>query len=987
PRHGHVGFGGDGYGVGGFGGSTSGGFGGSASGGYGAGGSGGGGGYLNSPANTTVSFAASPQNSSAFLASPGASSSSFGGLNSPGVSQKKKSKVAGKASATASAKGKEREFLVQPQGPVYTILQRPSMVELGVRGGRGEVGFLVPPMGGGGGGRDSEDDGVRTPRGMIVKEKGQDDEGVSSLVGKKGNRVGRREREKEKARMDEFELGGGGEGGEKSYEQMRYEQALGIGGDEQEGEEDEDDSLDGLSLLQPPQRDGHKKKDTAYIHTIVSGAYKSTPGSPRNRLADLDNPSVEEGVDGSSISIKVESMEDGVEEQMQQQEDVTLPQTSVIKPEKEKRKRVRPKRDKGLVRVNSVPDLTAEANAAGDGSSSKVSTVRPKKSKGKIMAPEPTPVDVLHMDRSESSAIFPAPSSSSMRQASTVLLRQQALQLDAAAAAAGIATEQPEPQNKQGRLVALAKKLRQLFPEQHKELGSVIQRLERQGSNASANNRNRAAGIDNFSSASGSGLSSGIAMSGSNATGSGVKRKRSRKNRSFRIQTGSVEETGFVGGGEAEEDPFESGIGAGSSSSYSVNHTPGTTRRFLDVQEEQDEDLDPRGRAARQGDVLVHVFIDHSNILVGLLSHLKRKRPRKYVAGRYMSSQMGKSITIVDPKGAASSRNRIETTAVAYTGDPPVPIPLPSFATASRSLPSSSVLKSVMQESVGHVSEREFNSDGYEYPTDDTEEAGDVEFDPDVSPNEEVRPKSALRHLWHAALILVLERGRPVTRRAVVASSPLHQPMEGIKDLGYDLRVYLRVPDMGDGMDRERYRDKEKAGKSSLSSPASNAPYLSSSSSSKKTGRQLLGHARHLSGSTSADSGSGSGGNNLYNAAGVNAGSSNSNLAPPPKIKYREQGVDELLQLKLHQALAATDDVPPGSTIVLATGDGNMGQFNEDGFLGPVRTALKRGWHVELYAWEDGLSRAWRREFGDNDMFRIIAMEQFADTLVEFPEW
>ena len=46
--------------------------------------------------------------------------------------------------------------------------------------------------------------------------------------------------------------------------------------------------------------------------------------------------------------------------------------------------------------------------------------------------------------------------------------------------------------------------------------------------------------------------------------------------------------------------------------------------------------------------------------------------------------------------------------------------------------------------------------------------------------------------------------------------------------------------------------------------------------------------------------------------------------------------MDELLQLKLHQALAATDDVSEGSTIVLATGDGNMGQFNEEGFLGKI---------------------------------------------------
>jgi hypothetical protein len=58
-------------------------------------------------------------------------------------------------------------------------------------------------------------------------------------------------------------------------------------------------------------------------------------------------------------------------------------------------------------------------------------------------------------------------------------------------------------------------------------------------------------------------------------------------------------------------------------------------------------------------------------------------------------------------------------------------------------------------------------------------------------------------------------------------------------------------------------------------------------------------------------------------------------------VRYREQGVDELLQLKLLQAVSSVDVPPPGSTIVLATGDGNVSQFNEEGFRGCVRTALK----------------------------------------------
>jgi len=236
--------------------------------------------------------------------------------------------------------------------------------------------------------------------------------------------------------------------------------------------------------------------------------------------------------------------------------------------------------------------------------------------------------------------------------------------------------------------------------------------------------------------------------------------------------------------------------------------------------------------------------------------------------------------------------------------------------------------------------------------------------------------------------VLLLERGRSVTRRVVVTSSPLYQPMDEMERLGYELRVYVRVPDLGNGMDRDRRRDSSTSfsggGKSVQSTPAE--------SPGKKSKRQTLGHVRRISGSTSAESGSGGGGSG--NASG---GASNlhpyhgiaNNTLPLGRIKYREQGVDELLQLKLHQALAATDDVPEGSTIVLATGDGNMGQFNEEGFLGPIRTALKRGWKVELYAWEDGLSRAWRREFGEGTewgrkgMFRVIGMEQFAASLVE----
>ncbi|KAG7095044.1 hypothetical protein E1B28_005834 [Marasmius oreades] len=322
------------------------------------------------------------------------------------------------------------------------------------------------------------------------------------------------------------------------------------------------------------------------------------------------------------------------------------------------------------------------------------------------------------------------------------------------------------------------------------------------------------------------------------------------------------------------------------------------------------------------------------------------------------------------------------------------------------------------------------------------------------------------KHLSHSALTLVLERGRPVTRRVLVTSSPLYQPMDSAELLGFEVRVFARVPDMGDGIDRDRDRQRPGNGhKRSFSSGSFTNSHLNRESSgvgsgsgqdisgSPKKGRKRSGsvnngiggsfgplssnnrrrgHQRGFSGGTSTESEQGTSpatvGNatfpracqrSLGRASVASSGNGTpsmmillsssmptSNVSAPPtstpgqgvaRVRYREQGVDELLQLKLHQALASIDGPPPkGSTIILATGDGNAGQFNEDGFLGSVRTALKRGWKVELYAWEGGLSKAWKREFGDSSewgtrgcaygdgpRFKVIGMEQFGSELVE----
>ncbi|KAI0067021.1 hypothetical protein BV25DRAFT_1820174 [Artomyces pyxidatus] len=230
-----------------------------------------------------------------------------------------------------------------------------------------------------------------------------------------------------------------------------------------------------------------------------------------------------------------------------------------------------------------------------------------------------------------------------------------------------------------------------------------------------------------------------------------------------------------------------------------------------------------------------------------------------------------------------------------------------------------------------------------------------------------------LKHISHAALALILERGRPIKRRVLAASSPLYQPIATAEQLGYEARVYARVPDTGDGADRARHSGEShwKGGKRT--------------SGSGSGWNFTKGHAHKLSGG---------GGASTTESEPGSSSSAPAATAPTrggqPRVRYREQGVDELLQLKLLQAIADVDTPPAGSTIVLATGDGNVGQFNEEGFLGCVRTALKKGWRVELYAWEGGLSRAWVREFADGagaavwaGKFRIVPMDGFGSDLLE----
>jgi hypothetical protein len=98
--------------------------------------------------------------------------------------------------------------------------------------------------------------------------------------------------------------------------------------------------------------------------------------------------------------------------------------------------------------------------------------------------------------------------------------------------------------------------------------------------------------------------------------------------------------------------------------------------------------------------------------------------------------------------------------------------------------------------------------------------------------------------------------------------------------------------------------------------------------------------------------------------------------------KWVEQGVDEILHLKMCQSILDTEEP---STMVLATGDGAEAEMS-DGFLAHVERALKRGWKVELISWRQQTNGGYRnKKFRTKwgDQFRIIELDEFVEDLID----
>ena len=199
------------------------------------------------------------------------------------------------------------------------------------------------------------------------------------------------------------------------------------------------------------------------------------------------------------------------------------------------------------------------------------------------------------------------------------------------------------------------------------------------------------------------------------------------------------------------------------------------------------------------------------------------------------------------------------------------------------------------------------------------------------------------------ALALLLERRRSVAKRILCGSNPDVAPFDEARKVGYETNIFEKVHKIREMTERQK----------------------------RFAHRDLNAHANgHSSGngSESATGGSGSGGNSLLPAA---------------HPRWVEQGVDELLHLKMLESIV--DGKAPGAgnaqvprpTMVVATGDAAEAEYSS-GFLKMIHRALEHGWEVEVAAWSANISMEyWNLERSRQwkGRFRVIKLDDFAEEL------
>ncbi|GAA6023340.1 hypothetical protein JCM11491_000572 [Sporobolomyces phaffii] len=274
----------------------------------------------------------------------------------------------------------------------------------------------------------------------------------------------------------------------------------------------------------------------------------------------------------------------------------------------------------------------------------------------------------------------------------------------------------------------------------------------------------------------------------------------------------------------------------------------------------------------------------------------------------------------------------------------------------------------------------------------------------------------------------LLERGRKVERRVLVASSPMWQSLEAAVNWGYEVSLLQRVPRILPA-DPTSHNQGSSAPAVAGANPAVNKKR-------DKKGNLISKDVKHYKEQA------------VDELVHLKILESVLDYTPPPlpppdasAVEPKEEVADEASDTQPSSGDAAMDDakdvkveredgsgseveasdntagneavattggpglrdsavpsaVPDGAgprsrpTLVIATGDANSSEYNPGGFLGCVRRALDRGWDVEIASFSThGLSSLWAGERAKRvtddgrarGELRIVNLETFAEELV-----
>lgn len=226
--------------------------------------------------------------------------------------------------------------------------------------------------------------------------------------------------------------------------------------------------------------------------------------------------------------------------------------------------------------------------------------------------------------------------------------------------------------------------------------------------------------------------------------------------------------------------------------------------------------------------------------------------------------------------------------------------------------------------------------------------------------NDQLKRERGIPTHWHTgnanisfdALALLMERRRPVAKRVLVGSFPEVPAFVTARKIGYEVNLLDKVYKARELTERQIYFKEQDALRNSKRN------------GTKAPAPPVVAAKRSPS----------------FGGSETTAGKDKEPQFAPAKMI--EQGVDEILHLKILESVVDNDEP---ATMIIATGDAAQAEYS-DGFMAMVLRALKKGWKVELVSWSANISKMYlrsqfREEWGEN--FKTVFLDDFAEELLD----